>query len=93
MIETIKLENMGTVNKNCVRIVGDNKYVVLYFSYETIVGLERGENWNENFKKFISLNEWSTTTGKLLNELEPDKSKRYPHARIMEEVGKALASL
>lgn len=64
----ISFENLGTVNKNRVDI-GE---LTIWFSYRTPVAYSfKGEF-------FCRQNEWSTTTGKLLNELESDKSKRIP---------------
>lgn len=91
MIEAIKLQNLGTVNKNAVTILWQQKNgqfneATLYFSYETIVGVRDGTY----SKIMVSENEWSTTTGKLLNELEPDKKARYPHENIMTEAQRVL---
>ncbi|MFW6129862.1 MAG: hypothetical protein ACOC56_01685 [Atribacterota bacterium] len=45
--------------------------VSVWFSYETPVAfLKQGQ------KKVVRKNEWSTTTGKHINKLEPDKNKR-----------------
>lgn len=71
MIENIKFENLGTVNKNQVRVDANGKSYFLYFSYQTLVGIEWG--WG---CKYVIQNYWSVTTGKLLNQLEPDKKKR-----------------
>ena len=79
----VKLRNMGTVNTNKVMIQSDKGYVELYFSYETIVGVNN----------VTSVNDWSVTTGKLLNILEPDKSKRVPHAEVLAEVERSLAEI
>lgn len=84
---SVDLKNLGTVNKNAVYIATHGHRVTLYFSYETIVGVE------SHAGEFIAENKWSNTTGKLLNQLEPDKSKRYPHGRVMVEVDRALSSL
>lgn len=81
------LKNLGTVNKNEVRIITDTGIIDLCFSYETIVSVSSGKGY------FVSQNEWSTTTGKLLNELEPDKSKRIPHAELMQKVNEVLQSI
>ncbi len=66
---------MGTVNQNKVSVVLENGGTAeLYFSYETIVGVE----WTDGkfFRKYISVNYWSKTTGKMLNKLMPDKTTR-----------------
>lgn len=72
----INLRNLGTVNKNCVTLSNKEKgkELVLYFSYETCISLElRGCG---DFVSATRQNDWGTTTGKLLNECEPDKKKR-----------------
>ena len=54
---------------------GNSRYVeignlCLYFSYKTIVAFDyKGEN-------VCRENSWSTTTGRHLNQIEPDKKKR-----------------
>ena len=93
MIETITLKNLGTVNKNRVDIdytdaKGNHQFIELYFSYETIVAVKR-----PGFQLCVAKNEWSNTTGKLLNELEPDKDCRYPHSVIMKNVTEALQEI
>lgn len=76
----ISFENLGTINKNVVYISTDKGIISLYFSYETLVGVDN----------IISVNDWSNTTGKLLNELEPDKSKRVEHEEVLKEAQKRL---
>jgi len=87
-VEKIGLRNMGTVNKNMVFISGkdekgNNRNITLYFSYETIVGIEK------DYNTYCLQNYWSTTTGKLLNEIESDKSKRLSQ----EDFDKVLNSI
>lgn len=63
----ITLDNLGTVNKNIVTI----GTLDLWFSYSTIVAFDHP------LTGFIcSKNRWSMTTGKLLNELCPNKKER-----------------
>ncbi len=80
----VGLKNMGTVNKNMVSLskecgghVASGHYMValvLWFSYQTCVGFHLlGGRFD---KKVVRQNDWSTTTGKLLNELEPNKEAR-----------------
>ena len=69
------LKNLGTVNKNEVVLSVNGKgTITLFFSYETIVSFCLNTP-NKDIDKTIK-NYWSTTTGKLLNECEPDKNKR-----------------
>ena len=77
---TVSLKNMGTVNKNKVTISKGNKEVVLYFSYETLIGVNG----------FVSVNNWSNTTEKLLNELEPDKKARVLHEEVLQKAQELL---
>jgi len=85
MVENINisLDNLGTINKNCVAIKTNLGYVDLYFSYKTLVAVNNK----------VSVNDWGNTTGKLLNELEADKSKRVPHEEVLKEMEKALKEL
>ena len=45
----------------------------IWFSYKTPVAFR-----NPNMSLFIRENEWSNTTGRHLNAIDPDKSKRIP---------------
>ena len=72
----ITLQNLGTVNKNKVHLQTSNGRLTIYFSYETPVSFEHYHDQFNDFKRVTRINDWSVTTGKLLNELEPDKSKR-----------------
>jgi len=70
---TVGFYNMGTVNKNQVTLSrGGWNCVTLFFSYRTLVGVD----------EVCCVNNWSNTTGKLLNELEPDKSKRVTQEKL-----------
>ena len=81
-MENIKIsfENLGTINKNVVSISTNKGSIDLYFSYETLVAVNN----------VVSQNDWSKTTGKLLNELESDKSKRVEHKEVLEEAQRQL---
>ena len=85
MVENINisLDNLGTINKNCITIKTNLGYVDLYFSYKTLVAVNNK----------VSVNNWSNTTGKLLNELEADKSKRIEHKEVLKEMEKELKNL
>jgi len=85
MVENINisLDNLGTINKNCITIKTNLGYVDLYFSYKTLVAVNNK----------VSVNNWGNTTGKLLNELQRDKSKRVPHEEVLKEMEKALKEL
>jgi len=77
---SIKLRNLGTVNKNEVRIIKGHKEVDLTFSYKTLVAVDM----------VVSENNWSVTTGKLLNELQPNKKLRVPHEEVLKEADKRI---
>ena len=81
----VQLQNMGTVNKNRVIIMKGGKSVTLFFSYETLVACD----------DVVSVNDWSNTTGRFLNELQDDKSQRVEHAEVLKHaqarLGKVLA--
>lgn len=76
-------ENLGTVNKNKVVISRGGQSVRLYFSYNTLVAVDED----------VSQNEWSRTTGKMLNELQPDKKARVPHAAVLERAQERLKEI
>ena len=65
----IQLENLGSINTNKVSI-GE---LDLYFSYKTIVAFHSQE---QGLK--VCCNQWSKTTGKLLNSLEDKKQHINP---------------
>jgi hypothetical protein len=52
----------------------------LYYSYEQLVAFNTLEEG-----MFIVENYWGTSTGKHLNSLDPDKKKRLPGDKFMEE--------
>ncbi len=79
----ISLNNLGTVNKNCVTISTKNKSVELYFSYKTLVGVDG----------ICSVNDWGNTTGKLLNEINPNKDERVEHGEVLKEAQRRLKGL
>lgn len=85
MVETItvSLRNLGTVNKNMVTIETEKGSVNLYFSYQTMVGVDNA----------VSENQWSRTTGKLLNELQPDKKKRIAYEEVLRTAKERLKSI
>jgi len=88
MIEKIYLENLGTVNKNKVSFeLTNGSWIELYFSYKTLVGIK------QNGRIVCLENYWSTTTGKLLNEIEPDKTKRLAQEdfdKVFNEIIRAI---
>lgn len=71
----IGLTNLGTVNKNEVFIRKGSRQITLYFSYETLIAVNG----------LVSQNEWSKTTGKFLNELEPNHKARVSHEEVLKE--------
>ena len=79
----ICLDNLGTVNKNAVSISRNGKNVNLYFSYKTLVAVDN----------IVSENDWSKTTGKLINYLQPNKKLRVPHQKVLEESQKRLTAV
>ncbi|MCP5375228.1 MAG: hypothetical protein H6743_03940 [Rickettsiaceae bacterium] len=84
-LTNVSLENLGTVNKNKVILTFEGgARVELYFSYKTIVGV-----YGNGIEACIQ-NYWSTTTGKLLNEIEPDKNKRLSQDDFDKELSKVF---
>jgi hypothetical protein len=81
MNDLITLENLGTVNKNRVSLNGIGTF---WFSYSTCVAFSTPKTG------FVcSQNIWSKTTGKLLNEICPDKTHRIDN----ETFNKLLAEI
>jgi hypothetical protein len=59
--------------------------LTLNFSYETVIA------FNSPFSGFvISENVWSTTTGRHLNEIHPDKSLRIPNEEFKQKLSEVL---
>ena len=85
MVENINisLNNLGTINKNCITIKTNLGSIDLYFSYKTLVAVNN----------VVCVNNWGNTTGKLLNLLEIDKSKRVEHKEVLKEMEKELKKL
>ena len=81
---TISLRNIGTVNKNLV-ILGP---LTVWFSYETPVSYRV-----DGQAQVTRENDWSKTTGKLLNECEPDKTKRIPGERFEAQLNALLSKI
>lgn len=84
-IAEVRHINDGTVNKNRVILTDNNgQSLTLYFSYETIIA------FRFNGQTFCSTNDWSKTTGKYLDEIEPDKANRIPHSELLNKLNNAL---
>jgi len=81
----ITLKNLGTVNKNRITMNINGKAINLWFSYETIVAFEKD---GESIK--CIQNQWGPTTGKLLNEICPNKNDRLPEAEFAKKLNKLL---
>ena len=58
----------------------------VYFSYQTPVAFETPQDG-----LVCRENDWSTTTGKHLNQIEPNKKKRVKSAEFEQRFGAALA--
>ena len=66
---------MGTINKNKVVLNLNSKgTLTLFYSYETLIGFSF--QYPLGYLEATIKNLWSNTTGKFLNEIEPDKTKR-----------------
>lgn len=78
-----ELINLGTVNKNLIIIKTEKGSIRLYFSYKTLIAC--------NDK--VSQNIWSRTTGKMLNELEPDKKARIKQSEVLNYASQKLKEL
>ena len=88
----VSFRNLGTVNQNEVRIETENGHLVITFSYQTPVGYSiyiPGKLRQE----IVRQNDWSRTTGKLLNDLEPDKKARVTGEVFEKALEKALEQI
>jgi hypothetical protein len=77
---TVKLWAGDRANVHHVTIECNGKYIDLVFSYETLVAVN----------DVVSVNNWSKTTGRLLNELEPYKNARVPHEEVLKAATQGL---
>lgn len=70
--------------------------LVIWFSYETPIAYMqnirdgRGKLHPDTFNLHITKNIWSSTTGKHLNMIDPDKSKRIDNHEFNELLQKAV---
>ena len=69
---TVRIRYPERNTKQIDVIIGD---LTLYFSYQTVIAFDSPKT---GF--VISENVWSMTTGRHLNEINPDKSIRLPNA-------------
>jgi len=84
----VTFENLGTVNKNKVTLSGYNGNLTIWFSYETPVAYFVTGRVIDNMA--VRKNDWSVTTGKLLNELEPDHKKRLDGEQFEKQLNEIL---
>jgi len=89
----ISLKNLGTVNKNAVFLETENGRLTIYFSYETPVSFEWYNDQCNDFQRVTRVNDWSNTTGKLLNECEPDHKARVTGEEFEKQLELALTAL
>lgn len=59
----------------------------LFFSYETCVAFRTSS------ELFCCENDWGSTTGKHLNQIQPDKSKRLPRVEFERELDRINITL
>jgi hypothetical protein len=67
-------------NTNEYNIIINN--TILYFSYSTLVAVSQKD------KLIITKNRWGATTGKHLNNINPDKSIRIDYSDFKQEIDK-----
>lgn len=87
----VSFKNLGTVNQNRVTLETEKANLIIDFSYQTPVSFAlRGGG------KFINMtrqNDWGPTTGKLLNDCEPDKKARVSGEVFEKGLAKALKQI
>ena len=74
------------IKPNFTKVVVGN--LTFWFSYETVIAFE--ENGLSNTKTYIAENVFSNTTGKHLNMLDDDKSKRTPWGDFQQKLNATL---
>jgi len=89
----ISLENLGTVNKNAVDLKTSKGRITIYFSYETPVSFDHFSGNDTHSTTCTRVNDWSNTTGKLLNECEPDHKARVTGEEFEKQLELALTAL
>lgn len=83
----VSLANEGTLNKNSVVIQTGKGNIKLFFSYSSIISF-----CNDSDNATIK-NLWSNTTGKFINELEPNKEARLEEDEFKKRLRTALNGL
>jgi len=69
----------------------NRKSIKLYFSYSTLIAFEYQDD--KNYEKKCSLNDWSNTTGRFINEIQHDENKREPNRLIIERAEYLLGKI
>jgi len=87
----ITLTNLGTKNKNILFLANNNKRITLYFSYQTLIAFDYQDE--KIYEKQCSLNKWSNTTGRFINEIQPDKNKLEPNERVVKRAGYLMGEI
>lgn len=80
----VKLENLGTINKNVVTICKKNTYLSLYFSYKTIIAFDK------NGLCFMTDKKFSMTTSKFQNELKRKGFKEISEQEFQKKLSEVL---
>jgi len=83
----VELRNR-TVNKNEVTIETSKASLRIFFSYKTPICFVL--RTSKDYINMTRKNDWSVTTGKFLNELQPDKNKRVSGEVFEKALEKAL---
>lgn len=84
---------MSVTQRNYTGNGRDNNIMVtvgslsLWFSYNTVIAFQETGK-----PKVIRQNEWSTTTGKHLNAIDPDHSKRISGEAFQKQLDKVMKS-
>lgn len=67
--------------------------LTIYFSYSTPIAFELRDDTSNAIEFKISQNKWTRTTGKHLNDINPDKSIRIPHHELMSRLDQIIKFL
>lgn len=86
-------QNLGTVNKNTVIIETNTARLQLFFSYETVVAFRFNSQAGGHTGVVCRQNDWGRTTGKFLNEIQPDKKLRLESTEFEKQLVDAYSKL
>jgi len=79
------IETFSKGNNNRKVTIGD---LELFYSYRTVIAFNRA-----HWPTVIAQNQWGSTTGRHLNDVNPDKSIRLPYKEFKQQLKELLEEL